>query len=94
MQGNLAKRKSVSDGRQRTGTNGYVIRHRADRSDAASTRARILTLRSYASLRLWTISVHEALGLTALVRIASVVRYTFANGRVESLATIRVYATW
>lgn len=87
----LTKRESVADRWQRARTDGHVIRHRANRSDAASTRTGILTLRSYASLRLRTVGVHETLRLTALIRVASVVRYALANGRVESLMTVRVY---
>lgn len=71
-----------------------MVGHRADRTNTASIRARILTSRSYACLRFWAVSVHKAFGLTSLVRITSVVRYALTNGRVESLIAVRVYSAW
>lgn len=90
--GDLAKRESVADRRQRARTDGNVIRYSAYRPDAAGAGTRILTLCSYASLRLRTIGVHETFRLTALVWIAPVVRYALTNGRVKSFMTVRVDA--
>jgi len=60
-------------------TNRNVIRDRADGGHATRTRAWILTLIPDASFAHDTVRTDKTFGSTAFVRIALVLRYTFAG---------------
>lgn len=89
----MTDRKRIADSRQRTRANRNVIRDCTDRTNATSTRTRILTLSLDASLRFQTVSVGQTFRLTAFIRISAEIWQTFTIRRILSFPAISVDST-
>lgn len=77
----------------RTGAHGYVVVHRAQRSDGARAQTGISAFLVAAGLVHRAFGIHAALG-TTVWRRSSVGRQTGARCRATNVSALRVHAAW